>query len=48
VVEYSFLSFLAPLTYVQTSTSGGQMNYGYPDDTYLERVKEELKDLGVV
>eukprot|EP01127_Copromyxa_protea_P011593 TRINITY_DN2923_c0_g1_i1.p1 TRINITY_DN2923_c0_g1~~TRINITY_DN2923_c0_g1_i1.p1 ORF type:complete len:132 (-),score=15.41 TRINITY_DN2923_c0_g1_i1:148-543(-) len=32
----------------KTSTSGGQMNYGYPDDTYLARVKEELKDLGVV
>jgi len=32
----------------KTSTSGGMTNYGYPDETYLERVTEELKDLGVV
>jgi len=32
----------------KTSMSGGQQNYGYPDDTYLARVKEELKAVAVV
>jgi deltex-like protein len=31
----------------KTSTSGGPSNYGYPDDTYLERVKDELAVKGV-
>jgi deltex-like protein len=32
----------------KTSTSGGASNYGYPDETYLERVKDELALKGVV
>jgi len=32
----------------KTATSGGATSYGFPDETYLDRVKEELKDLGVV
>eukprot|EP01121_Diplochlamys_sp_Union-15-3_P019972 TRINITY_DN7650_c0_g1_i1.p1 TRINITY_DN7650_c0_g1~~TRINITY_DN7650_c0_g1_i1.p1 ORF type:complete len:186 (-),score=27.59 TRINITY_DN7650_c0_g1_i1:37-594(-) len=31
----------------KTSTSGGFQSFGYPDDTYFARVKEELSDLGV-
>lgn len=31
----------------KTSTSGGPSNFGYPDPTYLERVKQELADKGV-
>eukprot|EP01122_Echinamoeba_exundans_P006298 TRINITY_DN173_c0_g1_i1.p1 TRINITY_DN173_c0_g1~~TRINITY_DN173_c0_g1_i1.p1 ORF type:complete len:599 (+),score=103.80 TRINITY_DN173_c0_g1_i1:103-1899(+) len=31
----------------KTSTSGGASNYGYPDETYLERVKDELAQKGV-
>jgi len=31
----------------KTSTSGGPTNYGYPDDKYLSRVRQELKDVGV-
>ena len=27
----------------KTNTSGGSAGYGYPDATYLSRVKEELK-----
>ena len=27
----------------KTSTHGGPASYGYPDETYLQRVKEELK-----
>ena len=26
----------------KTNTSGGSARFGYPDDTYLKRVKEEL------
>jgi len=32
----------------KTARSGGATNYGYPDETYFERVKSELKSLGVV
>jgi len=32
----------------KTATSGGATNFGYPDETYFDRVKEELKSLGVV
>jgi len=32
----------------KTATSGGPTNYGFPDETYLERVTQELKDVGVV
>eukprot|EP01126_Amoeba_proteus_P039036 TRINITY_DN4098_c0_g2_i6.p1 TRINITY_DN4098_c0_g2~~TRINITY_DN4098_c0_g2_i6.p1 ORF type:complete len:119 (+),score=16.72 TRINITY_DN4098_c0_g2_i6:585-941(+) len=31
----------------KTAMSGGTSNYGYPDDTYLDRVKAELNDLGI-
>jgi deltex len=31
----------------KTSTTGGASNYGYPDETYLERVKDELAQKGV-
>jgi hypothetical protein len=31
---------------VQTSTRGGPTNYGYPDPTYLSRVKSELAAKG--
>ncbi|KAL6074725.1 E3 ubiquitin-protein ligase [Balamuthia mandrillaris] len=31
----------------KTSTSGGPTSYGYPDETYFERVKGELEDKGV-
>ncbi len=34
-------------SHLQTSTSGGQQNYGYPDNTYLERVTDELRAVGV-
>jgi len=33
--------------HMKTSLSGGPTNFGYPDDTYFDRVKEELKDFGV-
>ncbi len=32
----------------KTSLTGGTKNYGYPDPTYLSRVKEELADRGVI
>ncbi len=32
----------------KTNTSGGSSNYGYPDTTYLNRVRIELADKGVV
>eukprot|EP00828_Plagiopyla_frontata_P048967 TRINITY_DN9580_c0_g1_i1.p1 TRINITY_DN9580_c0_g1~~TRINITY_DN9580_c0_g1_i1.p1 ORF type:complete len:136 (+),score=15.54 TRINITY_DN9580_c0_g1_i1:532-939(+) len=31
----------------KTSMTGGSSNYGYPDKTYLSRVKEELAAKGV-
>jgi len=31
----------------KTATSGGPTAHGFPDDTYLARVKSELKDVGV-
>ena len=31
----------------KTHPTGGSSNYGYPDETYLTRVKEELKLKGV-
>jgi len=31
----------------KTSTSGGAQSFGYPDATYLERVKDELAQKGV-
>ncbi len=31
----------------KTSLSGGSARFGYPDDTYLTRVKEELAAKGV-
>lgn len=32
----------------KTSISGGSSNFGYPDPTYLTRVKEELACKGIV
>jgi deltex-like protein len=32
----------------KTSTSGGSSSFGYPDPTYLTRVKEELACKGIV
>lgn len=32
----------------KTSTGGGATNFGYPDETYLERVTDELSAKGVV
>ena len=32
----------------KTNTGGGSSNFGYPDPTYLERVKEELASKGLV
>jgi deltex-like protein len=32
----------------KTSTSGGAHSFGYPDPTYLKRVKEELAFKGIV
>ena len=31
----------------KTNTRGGTSNFGYPDDTYFDRLKAELKDRGV-
>ena len=31
----------------KTNTSGGPTSYGYPDETYLARVKDELKQKNV-
>lgn len=31
----------------KTSMTGGPSNFGYPDETYLERVKDELAQKGV-
>jgi len=35
------------LEYVLIHEIGGAASFGYPDETYLERVTEELADLGV-
>ncbi|KAJ3122238.1 E3 ubiquitin-protein ligase dtx3l [Physocladia obscura] len=32
----------------KTSISGGVQRYGFPDESYLERVEEELKERGVI
>ena len=32
----------------KTSTDGGSTNYGFPDPTYFNRVRNELADKGVV
>lgn len=32
----------------KTNTSGGSSHYGYPDETYFNRVRNELADKGVV
>lgn len=32
----------------KTNTEGGSSYYGFPDDTYFNRVKIELADKGVV
>lgn len=32
----------------KTNTSGGSTHYGYPDNTYFGRVKEELASKGVL
>lgn len=32
----------------KTNTSGGSSRYGYPDETYFNRVRNELADKGVV
>lgn len=34
-------------THHKTSTHGGSSNFGYPDETYLERVTDELSAKGV-
>ena len=31
----------------KTSLTGGVATFGYPDDTYLKRVKEELAAKGI-
>jgi deltex len=31
----------------KTSLTGGSTNFGYPDKTYLSRVKEELASKGI-
>ena len=31
----------------KTDTRGGAQNHGFPDATYLDRVGEELRDVGV-
>jgi len=33
--------------HLKTQTHGGATNFGYPDDTYFERVKKELADKGI-
>ena len=33
--------------HMKTNTHGGSSNFGYPDPTYFERVKEELASVGV-
>jgi len=33
--------------HMKTNPSGGSANFGYPDDTYFDRVKQELKDFGI-
>jgi len=33
--------------HLKTQTHGGPTNYGYPDETYFERVKKELSDKGI-
>lgn len=32
---------------MKTSRSGGPANHGYPDPTYFDRVRDELKAVGV-
>jgi len=32
----------------KTNTSGGTSNYGFPDPTYFNRVKNELAEKGVL
>ena len=32
----------------KTNTHGGTSNFGYPDPTYFNRVKQEMADKGVV
>ena len=32
----------------KTNTSGGSSHFGYPDDTYFDRVKLEMAAKGVV
>lgn len=31
----------------KTSRSGGTSHYGWPDETYFDRVKDELKAKGI-
>ena len=31
----------------KTSTCGGSSSFGYPDETYIDRLKEELKSRGI-
>jgi len=33
--------------HLKTQTHGGPTNYGYPDETYFERVKKELSEKGI-
>jgi len=33
--------------HLKTQTQGGATNFGYPDDTYFQRVKKELADKGI-
>jgi len=33
--------------HMKTNTSGGPTNFGYPDDSYMSRVKQELADKGI-
>jgi deltex-like protein len=33
--------------HMKTQTHGGATNFGYPDDTYFQRVKKELADKGI-
>eukprot|EP01125_Pyxidicula_operculata_P011608 TRINITY_DN3807_c0_g1_i1.p1 TRINITY_DN3807_c0_g1~~TRINITY_DN3807_c0_g1_i1.p1 ORF type:complete len:647 (+),score=180.25 TRINITY_DN3807_c0_g1_i1:15-1955(+) len=33
--------------HMKTNTYGGPTNFGYPDDSYFDRVKDELKAVGV-
>jgi len=33
--------------HLKTNTHGGPTNFGYPDETYFQRVKKELADKGI-